>query len=370
MDAASFSLYPIWAVDFFGSLLVMILSGMCLHLAVLHYLKDRENALANYLLWFFGALFAFGCSRSLGHMVQHLLYFAGLSSWWKYLSPGAGSLNTMTFFVMATVTFFFQRMDVIIQRMDDYRQKIQRNNRELLRLNQDIEQVVTERTKAEMALHVAHELRNPAAIIGGLVQRSLKSENMSNSDRQRLRAVLEQAERLESLVGEFERLRKSRAEGFAVLEINELVEQCLEIVEHEAAAKKVVLVWDRCPDLLHFQGNAHLMRVALLHLLRNAIEACGEGNSVTLSSTLDTEGLSLKIQDDGPGIAPELVAHIFEAYSETGGGRANFGLPYVHQIIQEHLGDIRLRSTRGVGTEVELILPTHLGEARRVRRTE
>ncbi|OQX15570.1 MAG: hypothetical protein BWK76_12865 [Desulfobulbaceae bacterium A2] len=370
MEPSTLSLYPVWAVDFFGSLLVMLLAGLCLRLAVVHYLKDRENALANYLLWFFGALFAFGCSRSLGHMVQHLLYFAGLSSWWKYLSPSAGSLNTMTFFVMATVTFFFQRMDIIIQRMDEYRQKIQKNNRELLRLNQDIEQVVAERTKAEMALHVAHELRNPAVIIGGLVQRSLKSEQLTESDRQRLQAVLEQAERLEGLVGEFERLRTSPKEGFAALEMNDLVEQCLAIVEHEAEAKKVVLIWDRHAGLLHFLGNEHLMRVALLHVLRNAIDACGAGNSVTMSSSLGPEGLLLKIQDDGPGIAPELMAHIFDGFSETSGGLTGFGLPYVRQILQEHLGDIRISSRVGVGTEVTMILPTHLGEGRRVRGEE
>ncbi len=363
-------MYPVWAVDFFGSLLVMLLAGLCLRLAVVHYLKDRENALANYLLWFFGALFAFGCSRSLGHMVQHLLYFAGLSSWWKYLSPSAGSLNTMTFFVMATVTFFFQRMDVIIQRMDAYRRKIQRNNQELLRLNKDIEQVVAERTKAEMALHVAHELRNPAVIIGGLVQRALKTEQLSDSDRQHLHAVLEQAERLEGLVGEFERLRSSRQEGFAALEMNDLVEQCPAIVEHEAAAKKVVLIWDRHPGLLHFRGNEHLMRVALLHVLRNAVESCSGGNSVTVSSMLGPEGLMFKIQDDGPGIAPELMAHIFEAYSETAGGMTGFGLPCVRQILREHLGDIRISSRVGAGTEVTMILPTHLGEGRRGKREE
>lgn len=365
MEPQILSRYPIWFVDFFGSLAVVILSALCLRLAIINYLKDRENALANYLLWFFGALFAFGCSRSLGHMLKHLLYFAGVPSWWKYLSPGAGSLNTMTFFVMATVSLFFQRMDVIIQRMEEFRRKIQRNNQELLRLNQDIEQVVAERTRAEMALRVAHELRNPAAIIGGLAQRALKDEGMPEVYRKRLRAVLEQTQRLEGLVGEFEHLRDTGKQDFVVLELNDLVGQCIAIVEPEAAARQVAMTWDRCPGLLHFQGNEHLMRVALLHILRNAIEVCSKGCTITVSSSVNAEGLLLKVRDDGPGMSAELLAHIFEAYQETLEGLTGFGLPYVRQIMREHLGDVRIDSRVGGGTEVELVLPTHLGQMRR-----
>jgi len=58
-------LYPIWAIDFIGSFLMIVFSILCLLSASDFYRRNPENVLANYMVWFFAALFAFACSRSL-----------------------------------------------------------------------------------------------------------------------------------------------------------------------------------------------------------------------------------------------------------------------------------------------------------------
>jgi signal transduction histidine kinase len=361
-----FPLYPIWFVDFFGSFAVIVLSSLCLRLSYIYFKKDKENAFANYLLCFFTALFAFGFSRSLGHMLKHVLHFAGYSYLWKNFAPFTGSFNTMTFFIAAAVTTFFQRMDFIISKMAEYRQKIQKSSQDLLKLNMDIEAVVTERTRAEMALRVAHELRNPAVIIGGLVKLAMKSMKLENVDRDRLEKVLDQAHKLEMLVGKFERLRGSDEMFIVVLELNGLVEECINIVQGEADRKGIVILWDRYPGALPFQGNDHLIRIAIVHILRNAMEACSLGNTIAASTSLGKHGIVVSIKDDGPGIPREILDHIFEAYYSTEKGATGLGLPYVRQIINEHKGEVRIESKEGKGTEVTIMLPTHLEELRQV----
>lgn len=357
-----FPLYPIWFVDFFGSFTVIVLSSLCLRLAYIYFKKDQENALANYLLWFFTAFFLFGFSRSIGHMLKHILHFAGYEYLWKNFAPFSGSFNTMTFFIVAAVTTFFQRMDFIISKMAEYRQKIQKSSQELLKLNMDIEAVVSERTRAEMALRVAHELRNPAAIIGGLVKLAMKSMKLARDDKERLEKVLDQAQKLETLVGEFERLRGRKEKFIAPLEMNGLMEECISIVQSEADRKGIVILWDRYPGALPFQGNDHLMRIAIIHILRNALEACGLGNTIAAATSLGKHGIVVSIKDDGPGIPKEILDYIFEAYYETEKGVTGLGLPYVRQIINEHKGEVRIESEEGKGTEVIIMLPTHFEE--------
>jgi len=126
------SLLPIWLLDVSGSLIMIIMSSLCLGLAREIYHRDPEDAMNAYLLWFCIAIFAFSLSRSLGHIIKHILYFAGLQYWWQRLSPFSGSINTMTFVVIGAITLFFNRMEIIIHRMARDKKKIQKTSSELL----------------------------------------------------------------------------------------------------------------------------------------------------------------------------------------------------------------------------------------------
>jgi len=103
-------------------------------------------------------------------MLKHVLHFTGHTYVWMKIQPWSGAFNTATFFIMASVTFFFHRMKDITDRMIQDRMRLQRTSQELLKLNRDMEVIVSERTRGELALRIAHELRNPATIIGGLVR--------------------------------------------------------------------------------------------------------------------------------------------------------------------------------------------------------
>ncbi|MGQ9499640.1 MAG: hypothetical protein ACUVQ6_04670 [Dissulfurimicrobium sp.] len=72
---------------------------------------------------------------------------------------------------------FFDKIQIIIEKMSQDRTKIEKTSKELLRLNLEMERIVSERTRAEMALRIAHEARNPVMIIGGLIQKIIKNAN-------------------------------------------------------------------------------------------------------------------------------------------------------------------------------------------------
>ncbi|HHO48956.1 MAG TPA: HAMP domain-containing histidine kinase [Desulfobacteraceae bacterium] len=361
----TWSMAPVWIIDIAGSFGMIVVSTICLGTTRKIIRKAPENALANYMLWFTVALFAFSVSRSAGHILKHLLYFSGHYDVWRQISPVSGSINTITFVIIGSVTLYFGRMETIMNRMARDREKISSFNRELLELNRDIESIVSERTRVEMALRFAHDIRNPSMIIGGLVRRMKKNFPESSPELKKINQIQEQVEKLESLVAKLDLSEKKGRWTFSALELSALTEEALAAVQDEAASKGIILFLDRAPSPLTFQGNRHLVKIALMHLLRNAIEACGNGDTIEVATEAGEKSVTVRIEDNGPGIPAEMVKHIFEPYFSTGEGTTGIGLPYVKQIIEDHNGTIQLTSSRERGTSVVIVFPPLLGELSR-----
>jgi signal transduction histidine kinase len=135
----------------------------------------------------------------------------------------------------------------------------------------------------------------------------------------------------------------------------------LDIVQPEATQKNITIVLDRSSDPLTMQGNGQLLKIAIMHIIRNAIEAGAAGDTVHVSTDLTSRGVVLKVQDDGPGIPQKLLQNIYEPFYATEDGETGLGIPYVKQIVAEHQGSILITSSERVGTTVEIDLPIHLG---------
>lgn len=356
------SMLPVWLLDFGGAIAFIVLSGLCLKHASALARVDRESPLAIFLLWFCGAFFALALSRSSGHILKHALTVSGQEDLWLFLAPYSGSINSMAFIVIASVTLFFNRIETIMERMVRDRKKIEKNSQDLFRLNKEIEAVIAERTRASMALRIAHEVRNPVTIIGGMVRRLLNAYPAEEEGRLKLVHILDQARRLENLVSKFESVRPEAKKIFAPLDLNPIVAEAVESLQDEARAREVCLMPTLSKTPLFFHGNSSLIKIALAHLLRNAVNACGKKNRIIIATEMTSAGCQVKITDDGPGISKEMLEVIFDPYLHVNRQSTGLGLPYVKQIINEHMGTVTVTSEQGKGATVLIVLPTHLGE--------
>ncbi|MCG6980919.1 MAG: PAS domain-containing sensor histidine kinase, partial [Deltaproteobacteria bacterium] len=102
--SSSLPLFPVWFTDVLGSALMIIISFVCVRYAQLLRRTDRENVIWTYLLWLSLALALFSVSRSVGHIAKRLLLLAGHSDIWIELRPFSGSINTLTFVIVGSIT--------------------------------------------------------------------------------------------------------------------------------------------------------------------------------------------------------------------------------------------------------------------------
>ncbi len=144
----SFSFLPIHVVDVVGSILMILLSFMCLG-AVFELKKtDPYNVIWIYLLWLCYGLAAFAISRSLGHILKQYLIFSERQFIWESIRPFSGAINTLAFVFVGSVTLFFERIWKIHQQVLKDKLSLQAAHGELLVLSQNLEHLVAERTKS------------------------------------------------------------------------------------------------------------------------------------------------------------------------------------------------------------------------------
>jgi signal transduction histidine kinase len=351
------SLTPSLVVDISGSILAIILAGLCFATVRRLLRQESENALWIFLFWFSTALTVFALSRSLGHIAKHLLIIAGYPHVWKSLSPFSGAVNTFTFILIASVTIFFQHFQRLYRRMSANHAELETFSRDILNLNKDMETMVMERTMAEMALGVADGIRNPICVIGGFSRLLLKRLDPDDPTREWLTTIAAETKRMEEMVAKFESLAEKREYFFGQEDLNQVVETTLTMLAPEFQTKEIDLQISLWPEPLIGKINGHLLRVALSHLLRNAIEATPRAGSISLTTKMVGELASLEIQDTGRGMAPEVVEQIFTPFYTTKIGGSGLGLVFVRQIVEEHRGSIRIESQVGRGTKVIIDLP-------------
>ncbi|MEE4265629.1 MAG: ATP-binding protein [Desulfobacteraceae bacterium] len=142
---------PIWIIDMVGSVLMIVFSFLCLSLVGTLRNRDNSNVIWTYLFWVCLGLAGFAVSRSAGHIVKQVLVLSGYEGLWSSIRPYSGAINSLMFVFVASVTLFFERTWKIYQQISKDKQSLQGVRDELLFLNQNLENLVAERTK-ELAL--------------------------------------------------------------------------------------------------------------------------------------------------------------------------------------------------------------------------
>jgi signal transduction histidine kinase len=217
----------------------------------------------------------------------------------------------------------------------------------------------------ELASTVAHEVRNPLNAIGMSVQR-LRREFLDAVPPADRAAQSEQRELLDVLSGETQRINRivqqfldyARPPRLAVrqTDLGALVAGVAASHRASAEARGVSLDTD-----VASAGDGTVdpdqLRQALDNLVRNAIEASPPGARVSVRARRTGTGHTLDVEDQGPGIPPEILPKIFDLYFTTKHDGTGVGLAVTYQIVEAHSGAIEVDSRVGRGTRMIVSIP-------------
>jgi len=223
-----------------------------------------------------------------------------------------------------------------------------------------------ERMKDEMVSAVSHEMRTPLTAMLGYTEYILDNEVSPAKQKEFLRTIYQETERLNELIGNFLDLQrlKMRQEPLPLtgLSPEELLRDISALFG--AAPKKHRIVLECPPDLPRILGNAGQLHQMFLNLVSNAVKYSQEGTTITVGAEANGETVLFRVRDEGVGIQPDMREKIFERFYRINNtdrrlvGGAGLGLALVREIVSAHCGKVWVESTVGKGSTFCVQLPT------------
>ncbi|MEW5771845.1 MAG: HAMP domain-containing sensor histidine kinase [Pseudomonadota bacterium] len=215
----------------------------------------------------------------------------------------------------------------------------------------------------EMSAQVAHQLRTPLAT-ALLYAGHLARPQLKDSDRVRFaEKTLGRLRYLERLIQDMLLFVKGAQASGETFPLAALRDELAHTLEPQAADRGVALLLGELSGGLALRGDRQAILGALINLLENAIQACGEGGRVSLElSGQGSPYAAFAIEDDGVGVPEAARERLFEPFFTTRGEGSGLGLAIVRQVADAHGGWVECAPRDGGGSRFVLYLPFAMPE--------
>ncbi len=210
----------------------------------------------------------------------------------------------------------------------------------------------------------SHELRTPVAVLRAYTESLLAEENLSGEQRGELTTMLRECERMQRIIGQLLTITRGQEGRYPVcrepVSLRELCEGVAETLADRLTERGIRLTVD-VPDALTVTADQSLLTELLLNLCENAVKYGKPGGRIDVRAARQGDTLRLIVADDGIGILPEALPHIFERFYRVDAARdrsgTGLGLSICDWIAKAHGGSIRAESELNAGTTFTVELP-------------
>jgi signal transduction histidine kinase len=275
-------------------------------------------------------------------------------------SPYADPLVRPLIFVLFTALLGVLTA-MLMDRIDEERKIVRR-------LKESQEQLVHAEKLAslgQLAASIAHEINNPLA--GVLTYTKLLAKKISGDTLEK-GAALDYLSKMESEVGRCSRIirnlldfSRQKEPMLKLVDVNQVIEQVLDMVGHQAQLQNVDVVRELSPSLPKVTADFDQLQQVFTNLTLNAIQAMSGGGKLTLRTSVANSQVRIDVQDTGCGISKENLSKLFTPFFTTKekGSGVGLGLAVVRGIIERHKGEIKVQSEVGKGTTFSVYLSVH-----------
>jgi two-component system, NtrC family, sensor histidine kinase HydH len=209
-----------------------------------------------------------------------------------------------------------------------------------------------------LASGLAHEIRNPLGSIGGSIRLLSTNSHLSAEDRQLCEIIQRETARLNDLVTDMVDLARARPPEHAVIDVVALVEEVVALASASGRAVSDVNVrYIGSRARIAISADAAQLRQLVWNLVRNAVQASSAGDEVRVAVEETSERrVLLAVEDDGPGIDPEVIPRLFDPFFTTRSHGSGIGLAVVQRIADEHGFEISVGGSKDHGARFTVAL--------------
>jgi two-component system sensor histidine kinase BaeS len=226
-----------------------------------------------------------------------------------------------------------------------------------------------DRLKDEFVLTASHELRSPLTSVQGFAELlMLERDSLTPAQVETVEIILDNCRHLVRLLNDLLDLARSDAGRLAIAPVPTavapLIDDAVRTMRAQTESSSQTLTERVQPDLPVVNVEPDRIRQILVNLITNAHEYSPEGAAIEVSASAAGDEVAIAVADDGPGIPPEQLEHIFERFTRGDAGLTQrvggtgLGLAITKSLVELHGGRIEVDSTPGEGSSFRFYLPT------------
>ncbi len=239
---------------------------------------------------------------------------------------------------------------------------VQERTRELDQSREQLQRAERLASIGTLAAGMAHEINNPLAMILLGTERALRALDKPDTVEGLLQQNKRDVERCARIVRGMLDFARHRSTQKWPLDLNEIVRHSMDFTLEFARQNGVAITARLDDELPRLMGNATELEQVVVNLVHNAVYACGDGGRVTIETRQAKGMVQLVVSDDGCGMNPQQLEHVFDPFYTTRmeRGGTGLGLSTVHGIVTSHGAAIRVASLPGNGTVFTIEFQKHV----------
>ncbi|PIV55612.1 hypothetical protein COY52_01680 [Candidatus Desantisbacteria bacterium CG_4_10_14_0_8_um_filter_48_22] len=257
-----------------------------------------------------------------------------------------------------------KRSRELLEAKDKLERKVEERTRELQDIQEHLIQSAKLSSLGEFAAGIAHEINNPLAGMFNCIRTLLQNRDITGKEREYLCLVENGLSRIEGTVKQILTFSGTQLGKFKEIDINSTIEESLHFMEYKMKEQGITLKKTFSGSSLIIYGDENQLHQVFMNIISNAIDAVPHGNGfLEVESKMiigdNKEWAQVYFVDNGCGINEKDISRVFDPFyttKEVGKG-IGLGLSISHRIIQYHNGVIKIKSQKGEGTTVEILLP-------------
>ncbi len=206
---------------------------------------------------------------------------------------------------------------------------------------------------------LAHELRNPLAVISSCAQFSLENLSTDRLVTENFQVIYRNSQKASNLINDLLAFSRPSDMEQKMLNINDIFLKMTDMARLEMTACRIIFENQLAPDLPLVCGDEEKLGQVFLNIMINAIQAVGGKGIIIIKTAFhpNRRQVEAAVIDNGPGIPEEYRKRIFDPFFTTKDGGTGLGLSISFSIIQLHNGIILAEPNAGGGTRISVILP-------------
>jgi signal transduction histidine kinase len=260
----------------------------------------------------------------------------------------------------ATIALIFAIVGILVWMLvNQLRSKEADLSHSLKELEQTRERLLIEEKLAavgRLSSAIAHEIRNPVAIISGALANAF-SAGTGSAERDEMFAIAaKEASRLEKMTRDFLTYAKPRAPAKQSADLAESIAYMVDICQPHAI-RKAITIRAEVADELRADFDSGQLQQALLNLMMNAIEASPAGGAVVLRGTREPRAITVQVENANGPIPQDVVGRVFEPFFTTKSAGTGLGLAIARNIVRGHGGELVLSRNESDVVQFAISIP-------------